>query len=347
MQARSSSNPHAPQSAFRDAGRAIAGAVALKVSAGRYIRLHFSDPAAHRCTAGMRLQRALAQALLCPLLCDAAGGPVRRHGARITGPGALPRKAGAGGWRPVWLERGSGHRAAASVGAGGARGRADGAAEDGAGELFTFRIFNGQRQVVRRGRAPNKPQCGPGPPVSPAAESAPACNFCPDTLKAAEACSAHMCGGSQRALGPRARSECACHGGLYKRDGGAQRVLEGPRARGGGAAALDGAARRGRAHAHAGRAARQRRGRTVRRRVEPGRHPGICCPPRARPRLPCVSARLLASCRATYIPLVTDVRLCCHHSVLLVASCVPPQSAAACQSDGLAGWRSPRTGCRC
>jgi hypothetical protein len=124
---------------------------------GSYPRLHLCDPAARRCTAGMRLQRALAQALLCPLLCDAAGGPVRRHGARITGPGALPRKAGAGGWRPVWLERSSSRSAAASVGAVGERDRADGAAGDGAGELFTFRIFNGQRQVVRRGRAPSKP----------------------------------------------------------------------------------------------------------------------------------------------------------------------------------------------
>ena len=53
----------------------------------------------------MRLQRALAQALLCPLLCAAAGGPAKRWGARITGPGNLPRKAGAAAWRPVWLER--------------------------------------------------------------------------------------------------------------------------------------------------------------------------------------------------------------------------------------------------
>ena len=53
----------------------------------------------------MRLQRALAQALLCPLLCAAAGGPAKRWGARIMGPGNLPRKAGAAAWRPVWLER--------------------------------------------------------------------------------------------------------------------------------------------------------------------------------------------------------------------------------------------------
>ena len=98
----------------------------------------------------MRLQRALAQALLCPLLCEAAGGPARRWSARIMGPGALPRKAGAAGWRPVWLERS--HRAAAGGGSGG-----KGDAEEAEAELFTFRVFNGQRQVVRRCRARSVP----------------------------------------------------------------------------------------------------------------------------------------------------------------------------------------------
>lgn len=119
---------------------------------------HCAGAGARRCGPGMGLQRALAQALLCPLLCEAAGGPARRWGARITGPGALPRKAGAAAWRPVWLER-----AHAGGAAGGAGGGAAGGGQGGAEELWTLRVYRGQRQVVRRSRARSKPQCAPCP----------------------------------------------------------------------------------------------------------------------------------------------------------------------------------------
>jgi len=44
---------------------------------------------------------------------------------------------------------------------------------------------------------------------------------------------------------------------------------------------------------------------------------------RARGCMPCVSPSVVALCRLTYIPQVTDVRLC-HQSALLVALCMNP-----------------------